>query len=341
VKRLIFISWIFCFLRQSYSWIDLNALSQDQKIITAIQEIKFPEFPYAHNPSIIKNNKGFLLTFRYVPDPIDSPWVSYIGVVQLDTGLNPISAPALLNTRAEASKTPSQAEDARFFSYKNRIFLIYNDNLEVIDPTRSQRRDMFITELFDFDGNYELSIPLKLIYPPGYDQQLWQKNWTPFVYNDTLYLSYSINPHLILLPNLKTGECYKSHETSFPSTWIYGPLRGSSNAILMDGEYLSFFHSAAYDETVISWPWVVWHYFMGAYTFATTPPFSLTRMTDLPILTPDLYTISNRQKRVVFPGGFIVCGSSIYVAYGKDDCEIWMMTLDKEELKKALKPIQR
>jgi predicted GH43/DUF377 family glycosyl hydrolase len=339
VKKEIFIFLILFIWRQAFSWIDLETLSQDQKIITATQEIKFSEFPGAHNPSIIKNDQGFLLIFRYQPNPVDSPWVSYIGIVQLDAHLKAISVPALLNTRCEGSKTPSQAEDARFFSYKNRIFLIYNDNLEVTCPQRSQRRDMFIAELFDRDGHYELSLSLKLIYPPEYNQQLWQKNWTPFVYNDTLYLSYSINPHLVLIPDLKTGKCYRHQCTSFSSIWPYGPFRGSSSAILIDGEYLSFFHSGIQEASIASWPWMVWHYFIGAYTFAATPPFALTRMTKNPILAPDFYTISNRLKRVIFPGGFVIVDSSIYVAYGKDDCEIWIMTLDKEELKKALMPI--
>jgi len=199
---------------------------------------------------------------------------------------------------------------------------------------------MFIAELFCNDGTYELSIPLKLVYPPGYNQQFWQKNWTPFVYNNTLYLSYSMNPHLVLSPNLKTGQCDAHHHTMFSSVWPYGQMRGSSEAILVDGEYLSFFHSGLNDASIASWPRFAWHYFMGAYTFASTPPFAITRMTDRPMVSPDLYTASNRYKKVIFPGGFAVVGASIYVAYGKDDCEIWIMTLDKEELKKALKPIR-
>lgn len=335
--------WIFIALivwRQAYAWIDLETLSHDQKIITAIKEIKFPEFPNAHNPSIIKNDKGFLLIFRYLPHPEILHWISYIGIVQLDADLQPVSAPALLNTRFGESKTPSQAEDARFFSYRDRVFLIYNDNLDIINPQRSDRRDMFIAELLDIDGHYELSAPLKLIYPPGYNQQLWQKNWTPFVHDDKLYLSYSINPHLVLLPNLKTGECYWHRQTNFISDWSYGPPRGSASAVLVDGEYLSFFHFSKYDASAASWPWATWHYFMGAYTFSAASPFPIKRMTQTPIISPNLYTISNRQKRVIFPGGFVVVDSSIYVACGKDDCEIWIMILDKEELNKALKPVQ-
>lgn len=337
----IFILQLLIYYREACPFIDLTSLIQDQKIITSVKVIQFSAFPNAHNPTIIKNQQGFLLIFRYTPDGSYAHWISQIGIVQLDTHLNPVSAPSLLNTREQGSITPSQAEDARFFSYKNRLFLIYNDNLEVIYPQRSQRRDMFIAELFCLNGYYELSAPLKLTYPPKYGEQLWQKNWTPFVCEGTLYFSYSLNPHLVLFANLLTGECHALHETHFHSSWPFGELRGSSEAILVDGEYLSFFHSGIFETSEASWPRTIWHYFMGAYTFSARPPFAITRITEKPILTHGLYTASDRQKRVIFPGGFVVDGSSIYVAYGKDDCEMGIMILDKEQLKKALKPISR
>jgi predicted GH43/DUF377 family glycosyl hydrolase len=79
---------------------------------------------------------------------------------------------------------------------------------------------------------------------------------------------------------------------------------------------------------------------MGACTFSASPPFELTKMTAKPIIGPDFYTASYLEKRVIFPGGFVDAGDLIYIAYGKDDCEIWIATLDKKELKKALIPIQ-
>ena len=234
----------------------------------------------------------------------------------------------------------SQAEDARLFSYRNRIFVIYNDNLEVVAPLYTDRRDLFIAELIWIDDHYELSVPLKLYYKEKYHNQLWQKNWTPFEYQGKLLLSYSLNPHLILYPNLMTGECYQFCETSLLLNWNFGPLRGSSQALLIDGEYFSFFHSGIVDFSHASSYYYLWHYFMGAYTFSAKPPFQLTSMTPHPILTEGLYTQSSREKRVIFPGGFAVVGPSLYLAYGKDDCEIWIMIIDKDALKKTMKQLK-
>ncbi len=52
------------------------------------------------------------------------------------------------------------------------------------------------------------------------------------------------------------------------------------------------------------------------------------------------YTNAFNEKCVIFPGGSVVVDSKIYVAYGKNDCEMWIATLDKEELKKSLIPVQ-
>lgn len=319
--------------------IDLQSLASGTKIVTACKKIEFNNFREAHNPSLIKIEQGFLLIFRYRPDPQFQPWISCIGIVELDNSLEPTSKPYLLNTRPKNSKTPSQAEDARFFVYRNRLFLIYNDNVDVVAPGYSDRRDMFIAELSHVNDTYELSTPLKLYYEPDYRSILWQKNWTPFEYDGKLLLSYSLIPHLIICPNLLTGGCYPYHETRMHIGWQFGTLRGSSQAILVDGEYWSFFHSGIKTSSDASFGWDLWHYFMGAYAFAATPPFAITRMTAKPIVTEGFYTISNREKRVIFPGGFAVSGETIYLACGKDDCEIWIMTIDKQELIKAMNPI--
>jgi hypothetical protein len=302
--------------QKALTWIDLNSLYNNQKIVTAAKQIQFEDFPNAHNPSLIKNDQGFLLTFRYVPDFYGQTWISYIGIVQLDESLEPVSQPTLLNTRCNRSRTPSQAEDARFFFYRNRLFLIYNDNVEVVEPGYWDRRDMFIAELIWAQDHYELSSPLKLYYEQDYSHRLWQKNWTPFEYDDKLFFAYAINPHVILHPNLITGACFSFYDTALYLDWKFGQLRGSSQALFVDGEYLSFFHSGIYDNSEVSWSWGLFHYFMGAYTFSAKPPFQITSMTPSPIIADGFYAHSNREKRVIFPGGVCHC-------WFIDLCRLW------------------
>lgn len=313
-------------------------LAFEQKIVIATKQIKFEEFPDSHNPSLLPFGSGYLLSFRYLPDKYGNPWLNYIGLVLLNDSFDPIAPPQLIDTRFKNNKTQSQCEDARLFSYQGRIFLTYSDNMDLDITNYSERRFIYMTEVFFEKGKFTVSDPLKLIYEQKLSTTV-QKNWVPFVWNQKLLFSYTVNPHEVIYPNLHNGICYPCYETHVPIDWEYGILRGSTPPVLVDGEYLAFFHSGIYTCSYASWGWHLFHYFTGAYTFSAKPPFEITRYTPEPIIGEDFYTQSNREKRVIFPGGFVATDSKIYMAYGKDDCEIWIATLDKEQLKKGLVPI--
>lgn len=310
---------------------------QNSSLFLSCFQIVLEDFESAHNPSLIEFENGYLLTFRYSLN-VD-PFISYIGVVLLDDSFHPRSAPKLLSTRFKESHIPSHSEDARVFSYRGRLFLIFNDNIEIAYPGYSDRRDLFIAELIFENGEFSLSLPMKLISNDHYNEYLWQKNWVPFEWNRTLLLGYTIAPHEVIVPNLREGICYLLHKTPTQVSWDYGILRGGTPAQIVDGEYLSFFHSGIVATSEVSYHLDLWHYFMGAYTFSAAPPFQITKMTQAPISHEAFYTTSDRTKRVIFPGGFVVKGSKIYLAYGKDDSEIWIAILDKKALQKALKAI--
>lgn len=213
-------------------------------IVLHTKQIVFPRFPEAFNPSLTKWERGFLLSFRHCPDRSRQHWLSEIWVVLLDEELEPITEPQKLATRVRTSKTPSQAEDARFFTLHGRLFLLYNDNIDEIFFDNGKRRDMFMAEVFFAEERFQLSAPLKLYPEEKYNVSLQQKNWIPFEWQNDLYFIYSITPHEILSPNLKNGVCFSLYKTASSFPWPYGSLRGSSNAQLVDGEYLAFFHSS-------------------------------------------------------------------------------------------------
>jgi predicted GH43/DUF377 family glycosyl hydrolase len=331
--------FLFLFVVSLHANIEDVFYGVDQKIVLSTKQLIFEDYPGAFNPSIIKKDSGFLLIFRYCPDPANQSWISSVAIVELDNSLAPLGKPKILNTRPKRSKTPSQAEDARLFKFQDKLYLIYNDNIDEICFDHIKRRDIFIAELIFEDGQYRLASPLKLTHPDRYPHQLQQKNWAPFEAQEKLLLSYSLNPHEVLNADLQSGICFPYYKTAPPIQWIYGSMKGSSSAELIDGEYLAFFHSAAKTKSPVSYDWRLWHYFMGAYTFSATPPFELTKMSEKPILSEHFYTASFGEKRVIFPGGFAVDDRYIYVAYGKDDREIWIAILDKDVLMKSLKKL--
>ena len=67
--------------------IDIKA--RQDELVTAMTRIYLPDYPYAHNPSIIDTEQGLVLTFRWVPDPAFL-FVSLIGIVRLNESLEPI-----------------------------------------------------------------------------------------------------------------------------------------------------------------------------------------------------------------------------------------------------------
>lgn len=315
-------------------------LYPEDKIVVCTKQIFLEECPEAFNPSMIRVENGYLFVFRYLPDKIYEPWISYIGVVMLNDAFDPIEKPQFLSVRRSRSKTPSQSEDPRVFSYRGRTFIVFNDNLEIENPTLWQRRDMFLAELFYVNNHYLLSSPIKLIHDTKYNTQWWQKNWFPFEWNNELYFVYMMNPHEIVLPNLIKGNCYPMYETTVEIDWVWGDLRGGTPAQLVDGEYLSFFHSSIPIPSAASMDSMLWHYYMGAYTFSPDPPFTISKITPSPIIAEGFYASSTCEKRVIFPGGFVQDRDFLHVAYGKDDQEMWIATLDKKKLMSFLQDVE-
>jgi predicted GH43/DUF377 family glycosyl hydrolase len=322
----------YCSCEEDY----LEKSAKENKIVLSTKRIYLKDYPDAFNPSLISFESGYLLTFRFSPNRWAHSWLSYIGVVRLNEAFDPISEPQLLSTRFIDSKTPSQSEDARIVSYQGKLFLTYNDNIDVCPTIWKDKREIFLAELHYDSNRFYLSKPLKLFHEQKKNNQWQQKNWVPFEWEQKLLFTYTINPHEVIFPNLYNGACYTCYETSPPIHWAFGTLRGGTPPVLFDGEYLSFFHSCVKFSSNASANSMLWHYFMGAYTFSNEPPFKLTKMSPAPIVGDHFYTQPFNEKCVIFPGGCVIAGSKIYLAYGKNDCEMWIATLDKEELEKSL-----
>ena len=159
------------FLIHSYATAQEKSIDSSVEIVRATKKISLDLFPDAYNPSLLRMNNEFILTFRFCPDRAHLPWLSYIGIVCLNDAFEPISTPQLLNTRLKNSKIPSQSEDARIFQHQGKLFLIYNDNVDAFAWASAERRDMFIAELVKKGHHFTLGEPTRLIYPEKYPSQ--------------------------------------------------------------------------------------------------------------------------------------------------------------------------
>jgi len=315
--------------------------SEKREVVIAAKKIDITGYKGAFNPSIVKYGDNYLLTFRYQPSRSTQYWISYTGVVVLNEEFEPISNPQLLDTRAHSDQTVSQSEDARLVSLNDKLYIVYNDNMETNNPGIGGRRDIYMAELSVANDRFVLAEPVKLAHDLKHEQIMCQKNWTPFAWKDCLLFVYSMHPHEILASDLKTGVSKTIYDTYTQKSnhWSLGQMRGGTPASLVDGEYLSIFHSGHLTTSAASGDVPMWHYYMGAYTFSVEPPFGMNKVSAVPIDHPSFYTYSSLSKRVIYPGGLIAAGPVLYVAYGKDDCEVWVATIDLEALKRTMIPV--
>jgi predicted GH43/DUF377 family glycosyl hydrolase len=118
--------------------------------------------------------------------------------------------------------------------------------------------------------------------------------------------------------------------------WNYGAVRGGTPAQLVEDEYLAFFHSSnsIHGGNIAT-------YFMGAFTFSKDPPFRVTRMSREPIVDPtfnDGWTYRNIDY-VIFPISFHFDDQHIFVTYGKNEKEGWVMRMDRRRFFASLRNV--
>lgn len=335
------IATFFLFLLYSFDCplkAEVNLEDNIQKFVLKTKQIKIPEFPHAFNPSIIHCNGKLLMSFRVLalntkPSKIfNSSGCSKIGLVFLDDDFNPIGKPQILDLGL-------RSEDARLIQVSDKFYLVYSNNQEEFPTERGFR--MYISEL-EVD---ELSISIvhtdSILSFEGENEQRREKNWVPFDYQGNLMLAYSLLPHRILYPERDTTHALSISLSESNIDWNYGELRGGTPGLLDGDEYLSFFHSSKMMSTVHSQGEDMPHYFMGAYTFSQHPPFEITKISPEPIVCYGFYEGIKYKPywnpvRVVFPCGYIMNEHYIYISYGRQDHEIWIIKLDKHKLKNSL-----
>lgn len=303
--------------------------------ILETKQLFIPSYPDAFNPSMIRYQDKILMIFR-IRDPI-SKATNQMGLVFLDDDFNILSGPYLLNQELLHLEKRSMAQDPRLILIHDELYIVYNDT--IVFPHHQIRR-MHISKIV-FDGfQFILENPEIIL---SFDQEIrnrHEKNWSPFIYENDLYLIHNISPHRILKPLFGTNECLTISETNPPIQWNYGELRGGTQAYLVGDVYLSFFHSSIDMQTVQSKGRKMTHYFMGAYTFSATPPFEIKSISPKPLFGKNFYNgeIHKTWKplRVVFPGGLIFDEKTIFVTYGRQDHEIWIVKFDKVKLLNSL-----
>ncbi len=310
-----------------------------QSFVLEVKQIEIPGYSGAFNPSIVRWKDSLLLCFRV--RNLQNQSTHEIALVFLDDTFNPISKPHIIQMRLPPRQLPTKDQDPRLMIVQDRLIIVYSNILD--EPNEKETRRVCISEV-QWDGDYFFIDAVEWIEKyPGMTKLRWEKNWVPFIYKEELHLAYSLIPHHIFKPVWGTQSCASVCSSISLIQWAWGVLRGGTQAFLVDGEYLSFFHSSINIASVQSLGKVIQHYFMGAYTFSAEPPFAITRMSKEPIVGRKFYNgpayKTWKPLRVVFPGGFIFDEKFVWVFYGRQDHELWVAKLDKKGLFDSLVPV--
>ncbi len=307
--------------------LDLETMAQD--FVIEVKQLHIPGHPHACNPSVVRWEDRLLLSFNAYIGKEDQP--DAMGLLYLDDDFNGIGAPQIVNFCGDLW------QDARLITLKENPYLVFNGAIE------GGTRRTFVSQVGCDSGKFTLTAPEALLYFPGETAEKWERNWIPFVNRDALFLTYSLMPHRILQPFLGTQRCEAVSSTPFSGLWEWGTLKPGTSAYLDGDHYLGLFHSVKVMPTVHSEGKPIQHYFMGAYTFESEPPFAITAISQSPLVGENFYHGPEYEMikpcRVVFPCGIVIDDSFVWVVFGRQDHEVWMAKLEKKKLYESLIPI--
>lgn len=316
-----------------------DLVKMKQSFVLTTKQIHIPGYPEAFNPSIIEWKGRYLMSFRNHHPTNDTTDAIYL--VWLDDNFDPISEPALLRREGEVAFSPSKAQDPRLIVVKDKIYIVYSNLYPDVKPVSR----MIVGHLEQEGDGFKVSFPTSLLHFYRQTAGRKEKNWVPFVHDNILLLAYSLQPHRIFLPVLKTSTCLPIGSTIGTIKWDWGTLMGGTPALKVGKSYLGFFHSNKAMATKQSDGVMMNHYFMGAYTFEGHYPFAINGISPHPIVARTFYEGEMyegqtwKPLRVVFPGGFVQDDNFVWVVYGRQDHELWVVKLDKAKLLSSLLPV--
>lgn len=202
-------------------------------------------------------------------------------------------------------------EDPRIIELNNEIILIYNDIIDGCIKLCLYNLNSKNNKILEYDEASKI-----------------EKNWSPFIYNNELYVSQHINPHIILKVDIDTGKCDKvySNEKYEYKYKIYG----GTPSILF--EQLDFYFGIAHTNT-LGFLGHKRNYYCIGYLFNSKPPFNLIKVSELFTFfnRNDEHTIFTYQN-VEFPIGLQKVNDDLLISLGINDKISYLLKINYNKL---------
>lgn len=306
------------------------------EIVEDIREIRLQErFLQPFNPTVIPVDDGYLMIFRSTTDSFWGFVKRYIFKVHneknfwvlWDANFKQVGGVQELLIPSDKGEK-WHPEDFRLVCIGGEIYGVFNDQLGSMGSKSPGRRSMYLARFAFTNNQLEMKHRIPLHFPGAVEfyngpniESFVEKNWTPFVFENELYLLYTIDPFLVLKPNLETGECVELSRKNFDVACFAFP-RGGTPGIVVDDCFVSFYH-AFYKEKETRWGLKQQCYYMGAFAFSKEVPFDVIGKIDAPIGNPDMYF----KRKIVFPSSLIYRDGKLRLFWGADDKKMFMGTV--------------
>jgi predicted GH43/DUF377 family glycosyl hydrolase len=300
----------------------------------------------AYNCSIIDHGKNTFLYYRF--EPPGGTYNTDIAVCELDTKFQPIQGSNKILRLARWSSKVTTMDDPRAFLWRDKINIAFPSG----NVVQTNKGWLWATNISfaQFDGGPER---IARQWLPKYGRNVnasskgssnliaCEKNWTPFVHDNRLFCVYTINPlHIIeMMPSVDQTNTIQLEPEIDLGFWKFGTfLGGGTPLVRRHDEYVGFFHSFTDDHP---------HkpncrtYHIGFYAISAKPPFKITRMSRVPLMTAvpneadDLRGPSSVWRpNCVYPCGFIERHGTVYLSYGWQDCRCKIAEMTWDEITK-------
>lgn len=275
-------------------------------------------FPHGYNPSILPAANGtYIMCYR------SHRWNTSKTCLAI----------AVLNDRFEVKSNEwldlephdQSTEDGRLFYLDGALYLSYvRSNL----PEMPMKSEVVYGRFIGHEGKWALDYRNCLEAPFPQDME---KNWIFFSHKEDLYVIYSASPKQIVWK--VDGERIEKIWELPGVVWPWGPIRGGTHPIEVNGRWYRLFHSATYGNPLP----VRWRYYVGAMEVNPEPPFNCLRVGKKPILegalNDELSTKPFHHKpNIVFPVSWFLQDDKFKVSLGVNDASSYIATLSIEDL---------
>jgi hypothetical protein len=247
-------------------------------------------------------------------------------LAELNADLEPIS-----NRSVFAENKNTAFEDVRLFSFGNKLLAFYT--YMPFDGSGGWNWE-YIVGFAEFDVDtctLKDHVSLRDLSRRFNEKNFSnEKNWSPYVYKDELYMVTDFDPFLRIIKIGAAGEKPQPEEVFFSTErtagWQFGELRGGTPLLVDsnsdDGWLYGFIHSYRTNEkgyaryyyyTVVRFNHLrkAFEYFPQPFTYPDEKPNEEYKL---------LWNYSNKRTlKVIFPIGIMHYKDGVVVSFGKDD----------------------